>query len=92
MTENKRFVVEKYSIRDMSVDTKYINSYYHIGDNGVAKRLCDLLNEINDTNKKFGEERWAIMELIIEYDTTSKYSEKDVIDKIKDIMGLVMIE
>ena len=44
----KRFVVENYSVRDKSVDTKYINSYYHIGDNGVAKRICDLLNELHE--------------------------------------------
>ena len=47
----KRFIVEKYSIRDRSVDTKYINSYYHIGDNGVAKRLCDLLNVLYEENQ-----------------------------------------
>ena len=51
MTE-KRFVVENYAIRDRSVDTKYINSYYHIGDNGVAKRLCDLLNELAEENEQ----------------------------------------
>ena len=67
-----------------------------------ANYMVNLLNEldeenqtlnkvINNTNNKFGEERWEIMKLIIEYDTTNKYSEKDVIDKIKDIMGLVMI-
>ncbi len=47
-------------------------------------------------HEKWAEEinskSWKITELIIEYDTTNKYSEKDVIDKIKDIMGLVMIE
>ena len=47
----KRFVVENYSVRDKSVDTKYINSYYHIGDNGVAKRICDLLNELHEENE-----------------------------------------
>ena len=67
-----------------------------------ANHMVNLLNEldeenqtlkkvINNTNNKFGEEQWEIMKLIIEYDTTNKYSEKDVIDKIKDIMGLVMI-
>ena len=44
----KRFVVEKYSVRDMSIDEKYVNSSYYIGDKGIAQRLCDLLNELND--------------------------------------------
>ena len=51
MTE-KRFVVEKYSIRDMSIDEKYVNSTYHIGDKGIAQSLCDLLNKINYENNE----------------------------------------
>ena len=44
----KRFVVEKYSVRDMSIDEKYVNSSYHIGDEGIAQSLCDLLNELHE--------------------------------------------
>ena len=51
MTE-KRFVVEKYSVRDMSIDEKYANSSYHIGDKGIAQSLCDLLNGLNDENEQ----------------------------------------
>lgn len=44
----KRFVVKKYSIKDMSIDEKYVNSRYYIGDKGIAQSLCDLLNELHD--------------------------------------------
>lgn len=57
MTE-ERFVVEKYSIRDMSIDEKYVNSSYYIGDKGIAQSLCDLLNGLHKENeqlKKDGE-------------------------------------
>lgn len=48
----KRFVVEKYSVRDMSIDEKYVNSSYHIGDKGIAQSLCDLLNELTKENEQ----------------------------------------
>lgn len=47
---DKRFIVEKYSVRDMSIDEKYINSSYYIGDKGIAQRLCDLLNTLHEEN------------------------------------------
>ena len=46
----KRFVVEKYSVRDMSIDEKYVNGSYHIGDKGIAQSLCDLLNALHEEN------------------------------------------
>lgn len=49
---DKRFVVEKYSVRDMSIDEKYVNSSYYIGDKGIAQRLVDLLNQLNDENEQ----------------------------------------
>lgn len=55
MTE-KRFVVEKYSVRDMSIDEKYVNSSYHIGDKGIAQSLCDLLNKLHEENKNLKHE------------------------------------
>ena len=63
MTE-KRFVVEKYSVRDMSIDKKYVNSSYHIGDNGIAQSLCDLLNELYEENKKLLRRNGAMEEEI----------------------------
>lgn len=88
MTEKRFYLLNynNYPIYDSLLDEEY-NAQFR----KQREKICDLLNEINDTNKKFGEERWAIMKLIIEYDTTKKYSEKEVIEKIKDIMGLVMI-
>ena len=52
----KRFVVEKYSVRDMSIDEKYVNSSYHIGDKGIAQSLCDLLNKLHEENKNLKHE------------------------------------
>jgi chromosome segregation ATPase len=48
----KRFVVEKYSVRDISIDEKYVNSRYYIGDKGIAQSLCDLLNELAEENEE----------------------------------------
>lgn len=60
-------------------------------------QCCDIMNELNNENIELKQnnlngQNWAVKKLIIEYDTTNKYSEKDVIDKIKQIMGLVLIE
>ena len=61
---DKRFVVENYSVRDMSIDEKYVNSSYHIGDNGIAQSLCDLLNELYEENKKLLRRNGAMEEEI----------------------------
>lgn len=38
------------------------------------------------------EQNWSVIKIIIEYDTTNKYENaNEVIDKIKEVMGLVMI-
>ena len=61
---DKRFVVENYSVRDMSIDEKYVNSSYHIGDKGIAQSLCDLLNELYEENKKLLRRNGAMEEEI----------------------------
>lgn len=48
----KRFIVENYTIKDRNIDEKYIDSSYHIGDNGIAGRLCDILNSLDEENKR----------------------------------------
>lgn len=77
MTE-KRFIVEKYSIRDRSVDTKYINSYYHIGDNGVAKRLCDLLNVLYEENQNLHDTLQDVIIKQVRYMAYKRNNEEQV--------------
>ena len=67
MTE-KRFTVEKYSIRDMSIDEKYINSTYHIGDKGIEQSLCHLLNSLHEENEQLKKELESFKPIIFESD------------------------
>ena len=89
MTENRFYLLNynNYPIYDSLLDEEYNAQFKK-----QREKICDLLNEIDGANKEFAEKNWEIAKLIIEYDTTNKYSEKDVIDKIKDILGLLMIE
>ena len=48
----------------MSIDEKYVNSSYHIGDKGIAQSLCDLLNELYEENKKLLRRNGAMEEEI----------------------------
>lgn len=88
MTEDKRFKYDNYAIVDTVFDQLVSIDY----DENVVEIIVEWLNELHRENKQLKDKRWEIMKLIIEYDTTNNCSEKDVINKIKNIMGLVMIE
>ena len=73
---DKRFVVEKYSVRDMSIDEKYVNSSYYIGDKGIAKRLCDLLNKLHEENQDLKQ---SFKEVLKELELTT--FDKELLEK-----------
>jgi len=77
----------------------YAESGYKMIDNSDNASYCifdtkenvDFLCMKLNNQQKQADKNWKIVELIIEYDTTNKYSKEDVIHQIKEILGLVMI-
>ena len=95
-------MTKRFTIETIEEELYPMPIYYDVNKELGYFEIVDLLNElyeenqtlkkIYDTNKNLGEGQWEIIKLIIEYDTTNKYSEKEVIEKIKDILGLEMVE
>ena len=48
----KRFVVEKYSVRDMSIDKKYVNNSYYIGAGDKGYILDGLKRTLKTITRK----------------------------------------
>ena len=97
---NERFLLEYLNSEAYYIDceqiytdkdeqTFKINNYITMSD----EQVVECLNKLNNRNKSLGDTNFKIMETIIDYDTTKKIckTEKEVIDKIKNILGLVMI-
>lgn len=68
----KRFIVDNYKVKDTSIDEKYVNSSYYIGDNGVAEKLCNLLNQLNDENEMLKLENMEMGGYLVEVENDIK--------------------